>query len=68
MPEAVAPLEPELITRSAASEDIAARMIGVLDGTVPLPSNDACRIYAVERFDWRIVYANVRSVFVRSQS
>jgi glycosyltransferase involved in cell wall biosynthesis len=68
MPEAVAPLEPELITRSAASEDIAARMIGVLDGSLPLPSNDACRAYAAERFDWRVVYANVRSVFVRSQN
>lgn len=31
MPEAVESLEPELITRSADSEDIAARMIGVLD-------------------------------------
>jgi glycosyltransferase involved in cell wall biosynthesis len=67
MPEAVESLAPELITRSAASEDIAARMIGVLDGTVPLPSNVACRTYAVERFDWRIVYADVRSVFVGSQ-
>jgi glycosyltransferase involved in cell wall biosynthesis len=68
MPEAVKSLEPELITRSADSEDIAARMIGVLDATVPLPSNVACRTYAVERFDWRIVYAEVRSVFARSQS
>jgi glycosyltransferase involved in cell wall biosynthesis len=67
MPEAVAPLAPQLITRSAASEDIAARMIGVLDGTVPIPSYDACRKYALERFDWRIVYANVRSVFEHSQ-
>jgi glycosyltransferase involved in cell wall biosynthesis len=68
MPEAVESLEPELITRSAACEDIAARMIGVLDSTVPLPSNVACRTYAVERFDWRIVYADVRSVFARSQA
>jgi hypothetical protein len=68
MPEAVAPLQPELITRSAASEDIAARMIGVLDGSVPLPSTDACRLYAIERYDWRIVYADVRSVFARAQS
>jgi glycosyltransferase involved in cell wall biosynthesis len=68
MPEAVESLEPQLITRSAASEDIAACMIGVLDGTVPLPSNVACRAYAVERFEWRFVYENVRSVFVRSQS
>ena len=68
MPEALEPLEPALITRSADSEDIAARMIGVLDATVPLPSNVACRTYAVERFDWRIICADVRSVFARSQS
>jgi glycosyltransferase involved in cell wall biosynthesis len=64
MPEVVAPLRTELITRSASPEDIADCMARVLDGTLPLPTHEESRAYAVEHFDWSSVYGRVRSVFL----
>jgi glycosyltransferase involved in cell wall biosynthesis len=63
MPEAVAPLGADLIARSASPEDFAERMDAVLRGTLRLPSNETCRTYAVEHFDWDVVCERVRSVF-----
>jgi glycosyltransferase involved in cell wall biosynthesis len=63
MPEAVAPLDAASIARSARPEDIAERMSAVLDGSLQLPSHDACRAYAVKHYDWKIVYSQVRAVF-----
>jgi glycosyltransferase involved in cell wall biosynthesis len=63
MPEAVAPLSADLITRSATPEHIAERMDAVLRGTLTLPDHDACRTYAIERFAWPVVVQRVRMVF-----
>jgi glycosyltransferase involved in cell wall biosynthesis len=68
MPEAVAPLSEDLITASASAADIAERMDAVLRGTLSLPDHDACRAYAVDRFDWDVVYNDIRSVFATTQT
>ena len=64
MPEAVAPLDPDLITRSAAAEDIADAMERVVRGALALPSRERCRTFAERNYDWAIVYDKVRSVFM----
>jgi glycosyltransferase involved in cell wall biosynthesis len=67
MPEAVAPLGKDLIARSASAQDIAERIDAVMQGTLQLPSHDACRAYASEHFDWNVVYAQIRAVFGATQ-
>jgi glycosyltransferase involved in cell wall biosynthesis len=63
MPEAIAPLSAELVTRSATPEDIAERMDAVLRGSLILPDHDVCRAYAVKHFAWPVVVQRVRAVF-----
>jgi len=63
MPEAVAPLEPELIARSASAEGIADAMERVVRGTLALPDRERCRTFAERHYDWALVYDRVRSVF-----
>jgi glycosyltransferase involved in cell wall biosynthesis len=65
MPEAVAPLSAELVTRSAAPEHIAERMGEVLRGSLTLPDHDACRAYALAYFAWPVVVQRVRMVFTQ---
>jgi glycosyltransferase involved in cell wall biosynthesis len=64
MPEAVAPLGTDLITRTAAPHDIAERMSAVLDGTVRLPDYATCRHHALAHYPWDVVYGQVREVFL----
>jgi glycosyltransferase involved in cell wall biosynthesis len=66
MPEAVAPLSPELIARSAAAEGIADAMERVMRGTLVLPDRQQCRAFAEQNYDWEIVYGKVRSVFAEA--
>jgi glycosyltransferase involved in cell wall biosynthesis len=63
MPEAVAPLEPELIARSASAEGIADAMERVARGTLALPDRERCRTFAERHYDWPLVYAQIRAVF-----
>jgi hypothetical protein len=66
MPEAVAPLSPDLIARSAAAEGIADAMERVMRGTLVLPDRQQCRAFAEQNYDWKIVYGKVRSVFAEA--
>ena len=63
MPEAVAPLAEGLITRSASPDDLAERMIALIDGTLQLPDASVCRDYALTRYRWDHVWEQVRDVF-----
>jgi glycosyltransferase involved in cell wall biosynthesis len=64
MPEAIAPLSPDLIARSASPDDIAERMTAMLDGTLNVPAHETCRLYARENYDWDKIYASVRNVYI----
>ena len=67
MPEAVVPLQADLVARTAAPGDIAERMSAVMDGRLRLPERSTCRAYALEHFDWPTVAEGVRSVFATSR-
>ena len=66
MPEAVAPLDPDLVARSATAEGIAEAMERVVRGTLALPDRERCRTFAERSYDWALVYAKVRSVFIEA--
>jgi glycosyltransferase involved in cell wall biosynthesis len=62
LPETVSDLDPALIFRGTAPQDLAEGMLAALDGTLALPNPAVCRAYA-ERFDWPHIAARVRRVY-----
>jgi glycosyltransferase involved in cell wall biosynthesis len=62
LPETVQDFEPALILRGTSPADIADGIRNALDGTLVLPSSEACRAYA-QRFDWPRIAERVRSVY-----
>jgi glycosyltransferase involved in cell wall biosynthesis len=64
MPEVITPFCPELVTQSIEAEAIAERLTDFLIGTLALPSRDACREYACQHFDWKIIAPQVRQVLL----
>jgi glycosyltransferase involved in cell wall biosynthesis len=62
LPEVVRDLDPGLILRSTAPNDIADGIVGALSGATPLPDEAACIAYAA-RFGWPQIAARVRAVY-----
>lgn len=63
LPEIVSPLAPSLVLESTAVEDIARGLIDVLSGHVPLPSDDECRAFALERFSSELMASRVAAMY-----
>jgi glycosyltransferase involved in cell wall biosynthesis len=63
LPEAVAPLSPELVLPSIGYQAIAAGISDALRGKRVLPDEAACREYARARFDNAVVAAQVARVY-----
>lgn len=63
LPEVVRDLSADLIMPDGRSSTITEYLTDVLAGTLTLPSADACRSYARERYDWRAVALQVRAVY-----
>jgi glycosyltransferase involved in cell wall biosynthesis len=66
MPEVLLPFQPALVTDSPASAALADRLLDLLTGKIPLPDRSACREYAVNNFDWKIITPKVRAVLLAS--
>lgn len=64
MPEVLAPFSPDLIATSGEVIDLAERLAALLTGQIAMPSTSACRDYAVTRFDWQKIAAQVRQVLL----
>jgi glycosyltransferase involved in cell wall biosynthesis len=62
LPEVVAGLDPALVLAGSTPPDLARGIASALDGTVRLPSSDACARYA-RRFDWSVTAARVADVY-----
>lgn len=63
LPEVVRDLAPELVFPDSTEASMADRITQVLQGDVPLPSAEACRRYAQERFDWHMIARKTRAVY-----
>lgn len=57
---------PELLFKSAASEDMSEGMIRMLSNRKLLPSRDECREHVLERYTWEHVADQVESVFLQA--
>jgi len=66
LPEVVSGLSSDLVFDGTTPGALADRISAVLLGTLPLPSRDACRRFAVENFDWRMVVRRTREVYDRA--
>jgi glycosyltransferase involved in cell wall biosynthesis len=65
MPEVLRPLDTNLVTESLSADSIAARILGFLQGDIPLPDRQICRNYAVQNYDWQIIAPRVREVLIQ---
>ena len=63
LPEAVAPLSANLVLPSTGVDAIADGLIGALDGSLKLPTEQECRIYARENFDTPVIAKRVAAVY-----
>jgi glycosyltransferase involved in cell wall biosynthesis len=63
LPEAVAPLSPNLVFESTGAEAMAARINQFLAAPHLLPDEAACSDYARDNFDWRIIAAKIKEVY-----
>jgi glycosyltransferase involved in cell wall biosynthesis len=63
LPEAVAPLSSDLVLSATGPDAIADGLIGVLDGTLKMPSEEECRVYARENFDTPVIARRVAAVY-----
>lgn len=64
MPEVVEALSPDLVTRSVETDAIVDRLVELLTDKDRLPSRTACRTYACDRFDWKVIAQQVRQVLL----
>jgi glycosyltransferase involved in cell wall biosynthesis len=64
MPEVLRPFQPALVTETPTADALATRLVALLTGKIPLPDRAACREYAVNNYDWKIIAPKVRSVLL----
>jgi glycosyltransferase involved in cell wall biosynthesis len=63
LPEVVCDLSESLITESASIKHIAARILDVVDGTVSVPTANACTAFARSHYSWQSVAQKTRTVY-----
>jgi glycosyltransferase involved in cell wall biosynthesis len=64
MPEVLRPFQPTLVTDTPAADALATRIVELLTGSIPLPDRAACREYAIDNYDWKIIAPQVREVLL----
>jgi glycogen synthase len=63
LPEILSPLAPQLVLESTEVPAIVRGLTDALSGTVPIPSDDACRAFATERFSADLMARRVAAVY-----
>jgi glycosyltransferase involved in cell wall biosynthesis len=63
LPEAVAPLAPELVLEGATAQAIAEGLAEALQGQRPLPSAAACEAHVRAHHDWPVIARRVAHVY-----
>lgn len=63
LPEILSPLCPGLVCASTTAEAIASVLIEALSGRLALPSDAACRAFAIERFSAELMARRVATVY-----
>lgn len=63
LPEVVQGLSEHLVLPGTSTKALAGHLASALEGTLPLPSAEACQDFARTRFDWPVIASQVRSVY-----
>lgn len=63
LPETVQPFAPECVFSGTSPVEIVELLSRVLSGSQPMPTPEACRMYASSRFSWTRIAQEVRSVY-----
>jgi glycosyltransferase involved in cell wall biosynthesis len=66
LPEVVSDLAPELVLPGTSPPALAEGLLAALSGRLPLPSAKACQDYVRARFDWPVIAARVRDVYLEA--
>jgi glycosyltransferase involved in cell wall biosynthesis len=66
LPEVVSDLAPELVLPGTGPPALAEGLLAALSGRLPLPSAKACQDYVRGRFDWPVIAARVRDVYLEA--
>jgi glycosyltransferase involved in cell wall biosynthesis len=68
LPEVVAPLAADLVLAGSDPGALAAGIIGVVRTPQRLPAREVCRTYALSRFQWKHVAAQVEASFAKTSA
>ena len=63
LPEVVQPLAPQCVFADLSSSEMAGVLGEALSGARPIPTEEACRTYAVNGFSWSRIASKVRAVY-----
>jgi glycosyltransferase involved in cell wall biosynthesis len=63
LPSILSDLSPNLLFERADPDAFPERIISALDGSLSLPSDEACQTYAADRFDWPVIARQTRKVY-----
>jgi glycosyltransferase involved in cell wall biosynthesis len=64
MPEVLRPFQPTLVAEAATANALATRLIDLLTDKISLPDRVACREYAINKYDWKIIAPKVTQVLL----
>jgi glycosyltransferase involved in cell wall biosynthesis len=68
LPEVVRDLSPEMVLPATGACSLAEGLTAAFAGELALPDSNAARTYARARYDWPVVAARVRGVYVEALS
>ena len=63
LPEVVRDLSGHMVMPDADLNTLSEYLVAVLNGSIRLPSSEACQEYARSRFDWPVIASQVRGVY-----
>ena len=66
LPEVVRDLSPGLVLPAAGANSLSEGIVMALTGGLVLPSTEACQTYVQERYDWPMITARVRDVYLEA--
>jgi glycogen synthase len=64
--ETVEDLSPDLVFKERGPAGLAAGLIAALEGTVDLPSPEACMMFARNRYDWSAIATRISAVYAEA--
>jgi glycosyltransferase involved in cell wall biosynthesis len=68
LPEVVRDLSQEMVLPTTGADSLAEGLVAAIAGKLVLPDSEAARSYARTRYDWPVIAARVRDVYLEALS